>query len=161
MGESLFGGSHQSSTSNSVSGNHSYDTLLSSLMPQVNQGTAASSQAGALLGVGGDTAAAQAGLNNYLNSSGYNFQLGQGTQAINNSAAAKGLLNSGATMKALSDYGQNTASTYFNNYLNQLGALTTAGNSAAGTISGAGQYSNSSSTSSGKSKSGALTTLFG
>lgn len=60
---------------------------------------------------------------NYLNSTGYNFQLQQGTDAITGNAAAKGLLNSGATGKALTGYGQNLASTTFNNYLSQLGGL--------------------------------------
>lgn len=57
---------------------------------------------------------------NYLNSTGYNFQLQQGTQAVTQGAASKGLLNSGATAKALTQYGQNLASTGFNNYLGQL-----------------------------------------
>lgn len=60
---------------------------------------------------------------NYLNSTGYNFQLDQGTRAITGSAAAKGLLNSGATARALTGYGQNLASTTFNNYLAQMGGL--------------------------------------
>lgn len=58
--------------------------------------------------------------NNYLGSTGYNFQLQQGINAINSSTAAKGLLQSGGTAKALSQYGQNLASTTFGNYLNQL-----------------------------------------
>lgn len=61
--------------------------------------------------------------NNYLNSTGYQFQLGQGTSAITGSAAARGILNSGSTAKALTNYGQNLASTTFNNYLGQLGGL--------------------------------------
>lgn len=60
---------------------------------------------------------------NYLNSTGYKFQLGQGTQAITGSAAAKGILNSGATAKALTSYGQGLAGQSFNNYLGQLGGL--------------------------------------
>lgn len=60
---------------------------------------------------------------NYLNSTGYNFQLDQGSKAITSNAAAKGLLNSGATAKALTTYGQDLASTTFNNYLGQLGGL--------------------------------------
>lgn len=60
---------------------------------------------------------------NYLNSTGYNFQLKQGTDAIAGNAAAKGILNSGATAKALTGYGQSLASTTFNNYLGQLGGL--------------------------------------
>lgn len=56
---------------------------------------------------------------NYLKSTGYNFQMQQGSDAITGNAAAKGLLNSGATGKALTTYGQNLASTTFNNYLGQ------------------------------------------
>lgn len=57
---------------------------------------------------------------NYLNSTGYKFQLGQGTSAIDQNAASKGLVNSGATAKALTAYGQNLAGSTFNNYLGQL-----------------------------------------
>lgn len=60
---------------------------------------------------------------NYLNSTGYQFQLGQGENAITGNAASKGLLSSGATGKALTQFGQNLASTSFNNYLGQLGGL--------------------------------------
>lgn len=60
---------------------------------------------------------------NYLNSTGYGFQLQQGTDAITGNAASKGLLNSGSTARALTSYGQNLASGSFNNYLGQLGGL--------------------------------------
>jgi hypothetical protein len=46
---------------------------------------------------------------------GYQFQLGQGTAAINNSASAGGLLSSGNTLEALANYGQGLAGTYLNN----------------------------------------------
>ena len=75
-----------------------------------------------LLGVAPMGQGTQNAFNNYLNSTGYNFMLGQGQQALTGSAAARGLLNSGATAKALTNYGQNLGSQYFNNYLNQLGA---------------------------------------
>jgi hypothetical protein len=60
---------------------------------------------------------------NYLNSTGYNFQMQQGQNAITGNAASKGLLNSGATAKALTSYGQNLASTTYGNYLSQMGSL--------------------------------------
>lgn len=44
---------------------------------------------------------------------GYKFQLEQGLQSVNNSAAAKGSLMSGATLKSLNDYAQGQASTGF------------------------------------------------
>jgi hypothetical protein len=62
----------------------------------------------------------------YKGSTGYQFQLGQGMNALNSNAAAKGLLDSGGTAKALTQYGQNLASTTFNNYLTQLSGLNSA-----------------------------------
>lgn len=62
---------------------------------------------------------------NYLNSTGYQFQQQQGTAALTGSAAARGILNSGSTAKALTNYGQNLASTTFNNYLGNLSGLNT------------------------------------
>ncbi len=78
---------------------------------------------------GGTTGQATAGntapdaFQGYQNSTGYQFQLGQGLNAINSNAAAKGLMGSGGTAKALEQYGQNLASTTFNNYLTQLSGL--------------------------------------
>lgn len=54
---------------------------------------------------------------------GYQFQLQQGEQAINNSAAARGGLLSGATLKDLLSYGQGLASTNYQQAYNN--ALTT------------------------------------
>jgi hypothetical protein len=46
---------------------------------------------------------------------GYQFQLEQGLQGVNNSAAARGGLLSGANMKAINDYAQGQASTGYQN----------------------------------------------
>ncbi len=45
---------------------------------------------------------------------GYQFQLGQGTAAVNNSASARGLLTSGNTLQDLTKFGQGLAGTYYN-----------------------------------------------
>jgi len=74
----------------------------------------------ALTGLGGDEEAAQAAFQRYQNSTGYQFRLGQGMEAITGGAASRGLLNSGATLKGLNDYGQGAASAEFGNYLGQL-----------------------------------------
>ena len=50
---------------------------------------------------------------------GYQFQLGQGTQAIAENAAATGNLLSGNTGTALENYGQGLAQTGYNNLYNQ------------------------------------------
>jgi hypothetical protein len=46
----------------------------------------------------------------FLNDPGYQFRLQQGAELINNNRATSGLLRSGGTLKALTDYGQGAAS---------------------------------------------------
>jgi hypothetical protein len=60
-----------------------------------------------------------ASVNNQLDMPALQFQMQQGSQAIQNSAAAQGLGNSGATLKNLTQYGQGLASTYYNQAFNQ------------------------------------------
>lgn len=49
----------------------------------------------------------------------YQFRLNQGLDAINSNAAARGLLQSGGTLKALSNYGQQAASQEYGNAYNR------------------------------------------
>lgn len=70
---------------------------------------------------------------------GYQFQLGQGMQAIDRSAAARGGLMSGATIKAAQRYGTGLASQEFGNYANRLASLIGLGQTAAATAGGFGQ----------------------
>lgn len=49
-----------------------------------------------------------------LNEPGYAFRLGQGEQALQQSAAARGVLNTGGTLKDILGYGQNFASGEYN-----------------------------------------------
>lgn len=53
------------------------------------------------------------------NEPGYQFQLNQGTEAINNSASSKGTLQSGNTLKALTEFGQGLAGTSYQNAFNR------------------------------------------
>lgn len=108
------------------------------VQPYVDTGKGANSNVDALLNGGPNSPAAKAAYANYLNSTGYNFQLKQGTNAITGSAAARGILNSGSTGKALTKYGQDLASTTFNNYLSQEGTLADRGLVAAKAIGEAG-----------------------
>lgn len=149
----LTGGSKQSSSSS----NQAYNYLNGALSPTVATGTAANDQAADALGVGSDPNGAAQGVQNYFNSAGGQFTMNQGTQAIQNDAAAKGLLNSGATLKALQTYGQGTGQQYYQNYLSNLQQLAANGNQAAGIIGGAGQTS----TSSGNSNNGLIPAIGG
>lgn len=61
---------------------------------------------------------------------GYQFRVDEGTKAVERSAAARGGLNSGATQKALTRFGQGIASDEYNNYINRLAGLAGTGQSA-------------------------------
>lgn len=104
----------------------------------ITQGTAAGSAVGQLLGLSPVTPATQTAFNNYLGSTGYNFQLNSGSQAITTNNASKGLLNSGATGKGLVKFGQDLGSNYFNNYLTQLEGQQTAGGNSLSQVANAG-----------------------
>lgn len=70
---------------------------------------------------------------------GYDFRMREGMNAIQASAAARGGLNSGATMKALGRFGQDYAASEYGTYLNRLGAMAGVGQTATGTVANAGQ----------------------
>lgn len=127
---SLFGGSSAASQAN-----EGYNYLSKDAANQGAQTSGAAAgtaqqgtqgQISALLGTNpGGVPAAQTGFNNYLNSTGYQFQQQQGDQALTGSAAAKGLVGSGGTAKALTQFGQGLAGQSFNNYLTNLQGLNT------------------------------------
>jgi hypothetical protein len=131
--------------SKSSSSNKAFDFLKGAYGGQINTGVGASNALAGLLGVGGDPAASQGAFQNYLNSAGYKFQLGEGQNAIASSNAASGLLNSGSALKRLTSYGQGLASNYLQQYMAQLGGLSQQGLGAGSLIGQAGQTSNSSS----------------
>ncbi len=62
-------------------------------------------------------------LSNFKASPGYQFRLGEGGRALDRGAASRGMVQSGAQARALTDYGQNTASGEWNNYLGGLSGL--------------------------------------
>lgn len=102
--------------------------------PLLQQSQAAGSGAlglvGGALGLGG-VEGQQQSFGNFLNSIGYQSQLKAGQDAIAGSAAARGMLNSGATLKALNSYGQNLAQQGYQNYLANLMGVSNLGQSAA------------------------------
>lgn len=97
-----------------------------------------------LFGLGGDQQASEDAFSAYRDSTGYQFRMDQGMDAITGNAAASGLLNSGATVRGATRFGQQLASDEFSNYLAQLGNIQSTGLSAAyntasqGTSGGAG-----------------------
>ncbi len=74
-------------------------------------------------------------------SPGYQFRLDEGGRAIDRSAAARGMLLSGAQNKALTRFGQGVASDEFMNYSNALRNIAGLGQVSNQSVSGAaGQY---------------------
>lgn len=87
---------------------------------------------------------AQQAFDNYLNSTGYQFQLGQGMKALDSKFGGMGSFKSGAAVKAANDYAMNMGKGYFNDYLAALGNQQALGLSAASAQAGVGQnYANS------------------
>ncbi len=108
------------------SGTDKTGSSLSSLMNQYNQGY---QQNADYLGYTG-----QEVTDRIRATPGYQFQLDQGLEAINRTAAAAGMLSSGNTLLAANNYAQNQADSYYNSYMSNLNNLMGYGTSATGQI---------------------------
>jgi hypothetical protein len=118
-----------------------YDSNKGILNPFVNQGYAANNALAGLLGIGGtpgDKAAYQGAFDNYRKSTGYEFRVGEGMDALNSKLAASGTLNSGAAQKAALQYGQNIASDEFGRYTSALTGQQQIGVGAGSALAGVG-----------------------
>jgi hypothetical protein len=118
-------------------------------------GLTAQEQIMQLLGIGGDAAAADYGslakpfgMEQFEQDPGYAFRQSEGMKALERSAAARGLLQSGPTLKGIQRFGQESASqeygNAFNRYqiersarLNPLQSLMGSGQSATNVMTGA------------------------
>lgn len=92
-----------------------------------------------LLGLGGDPNASSAALDNYWKSSGGDFQLNQGVNAINSNMYSRGLGQSGAAMKGLEGYRSGLASTKLNEIMQNYLGVANLGLGAGGLVANAGQ----------------------
>ena len=111
--------------------------------PYINSGNSANDALQGFLGLGGDPAKSQAALNNYLNSTGYQFNLNQALDGTSQAAAADGILNSGSTIKALQDRGTQVANTYGQHFEQNLQGVVNTGANSANALAGQGQgYAN-------------------
>ena len=75
----------------------------------------------------------------FRNSTGYQFRLGEGMDALNSGYAGAGVLQSGDAMRAATEYGQNFASNEFGNYMGQLQNQQGVGLAGASALAGVGQ----------------------
>lgn len=79
------------------------------------------------------------GYDGFQASPGYQFRLSEGVKAAERSAAARGLLQSGGTMKAIQRYGEGLASSEYENFANRLASLAGVGQTATNATTAAGQ----------------------
>lgn len=103
-----------------------FDIGQANLAPYRQGGNVAQNQLMQMLGIGGDTKAANYGkyardfgMSDFTTDPGYQFRLDQGIKALNASAASRGGALSGANMKGAIDYGQNMASNEYTNAYNR------------------------------------------
>lgn len=113
--------------------------LTNTYTPAMQQGIGAGNVMSALLTGQGDTTGANASYQGYLNQAGYAPAMRQISRGITGQGAASGLLNSGATAKALQTRGAELNQGYFNNYLQNLQAQAGQGLQAGGLVANAGQ----------------------
>jgi len=114
------------------------DKAYGTLDPFIKSGTQASSSINALLGLGGDPTKQRQAFDTYRKSTGYDFRLGEGMNALNSGYAGAGTIQSGAAMKDAVRYGQDFASNEFGNYMNALGNQQGVGVQAGGAAAGVG-----------------------
>lgn len=82
--------------------------------------------------------AAPANYAGFQKTPGYDFQMQQGTDAVNALAGARGGLHSGRTMQDLTSFGQGLANQEYGNHLTRLAGITDMGAGAAGNQATAG-----------------------
>jgi hypothetical protein len=119
-----------------------YGQNKAELDPYAQRGNTAGSYIQSLLGLDGSPEAkakADAAFQQYLGSTGYQFALDQGTRAATSGAAARGSLQSGATMRALAQYGQGLAAQRFQGFLGNVQTQQDTGLRAASALAGVGQ----------------------
>lgn len=126
-----------------------FNTEQEELQPYLKTGNQALTSLNAAMAPGGSLTK-DFSLSDLQTDPGYLFDLQQGNQAIQRSAAASGTLNSGGTLKAISNYTTGLASneinnaynryvTNQNNQFNRLSGMATLGSNAAATLTGAAQ----------------------
>jgi hypothetical protein len=143
-GSAIAGGEAASAAKSAASQNNAlesqiYQTNSANEAPYIQSGDAANTALQGFLGIGGNPQASQTALNNYLNSTGYQFNLNQGLDAVQSSAAAKGLLGSGATLEGIDSYATGLADQYGQQYESDLSGVASTGAGAANALAGQGE----------------------
>jgi hypothetical protein len=113
------------------------EMMRADLEPWTTAGRNALAPTQDLLGLNGQTAA-DAAMAKFKVSPGYDFQMSEGLKAIDSGAAARGLLQSGATREAEQTFGQNLANQEFSTYYNRLMGMAQMGQNSAAQVGASG-----------------------
>lgn len=114
-----------------------YDTTRADYAPYRTAGTGALDMLSRAYGIGGQAPDMSA----FTASPGYQFRYDQGLQAIDRGAAARGLLHSGAGVKAEQRFGEGLAANEFGDWWNRLAGVAGVGQQATNSVTQAGQNS--------------------
>lgn len=114
-----------------------YDTTRADFAPWRQAGSGALDMLSRAYGIGGQAPDMTA----FTASPGYQFRFNEGLRGIDRGAAARGLLHSGAAVKAEQRFGEGLAASEFGDWWNRLSGIAGVGQAATGATSAAGQNS--------------------
>ena len=137
-----------------------YDQTRQDQLPWLQHGQVALNQLSQLQGLQGPDAAQAAGAA-FTASPGYAFQLEQGLRAVDQGAAARGMLRSGATLAAEQALGSNLAAQEYGAYVNRLAALAQVGQTAANALGQSGTVAGQGIAQTAASGGAALASIYG
>lgn len=121
-----------------------YEKASGNLDPFIKSGQGANSLLSAAYGLGGDTALPDSVLARFMQSPDYQFALKGGSQALDNSAAAKGGVLGGNQIRAQTEYGSGLATQNLQNYFARLSGMSGQGIQAGGILGQIGTGSGNS-----------------
>ncbi len=104
-----------------------YNTTANNINPWIKDGQSALGAEEKMLGLTGSTG----DYSQFTSSPGYQFQMNQGTNAVNSQISAGKTSAGGNALKALQSYGQGVANQGYGTYMNQLSGLSNTGLGAA------------------------------
>jgi hypothetical protein len=111
-----------------------YEKASGNLSPFIQSGQGANGLLAEAYGLSGKTALGQSSLEAFRNSPDYQFALKGGSEALDNSAAAKGGVLGGNQIRAQTEYGQGLATQNLQNYFQRLSGMSGQGIQAGGIL---------------------------
>lgn len=111
-----------------------YDKASGNLSPFIQTGQGANSMLASAYGLNGQSPLNEGALQAFYNSPDYKFALKGGSEALDNSAAAKGGVLGGNQIRAQTEYGQGMATQNLQNYFQRLTAMSGQGLQAGGIL---------------------------